>query len=490
MEILENDLTMVGIFGLKDPLRDGIRVAVEKCNRAGINVRMVTGDNIDTARAISVEAGILTEADLADTENQEYKCMEGAAFREAVGGKVEVKRETIEVKGEDDKVEYKEVNNVICTIENMHVFRKVDQHLKVMARSQPDDKFMLVDGLIKLNKTVAVTGDGTNDAPALNRSDVGFAMGITGTDVAKNACDIQLMNDDFCSILTAIRFGRNIYDNVRKFLQFQLTVNVVAMFIVFAGACLFSEPPLTSTQMLWVNLIMDTFAALALATEPPHESVLDRQPAHRGDAIVNAVMWRNIVGQSIYQIIVLLVLMFKGGDIFNIAYEQSDPFYPTGEQVAENPLRGWVEQEPTNKVLMYTIIFQAFVFMQLFNQINSRKLGERDYNVFADFFNNWLFIVITIITFAVQVVAVMYGDRYMRCVPLNLEQNLYCAAIGVFCIPYGLLLKFVPSAWFSWIKLEETEMEAEEEQGSIVAALKKSHTKNFSKKAGSLRSGT
>jgi len=262
------------------------------------------------------------------------------------------------------------------------------------------------------------------------------------------------------------------------------------MFIVFAGACLFSEPPLTSTQMLWVNLIMDTFAALALATEPPHETVLDRQPAHRSDAIVNQVMWRNIVGQSIYQIIVLLVLMFKGGDIFNVPFEQSDPFYPTGEQVAENPLRGWVEQEPTNKVLMYTIIFQAFVFMQLFNQINSRKLGERDYNVFADFFNNWLFIVITIITFAVQVVAVMYGDRYMRCVPLNLEQNLYCAAIGVFCIPYGLLLKFVPSDWFAWIKLEETEMEAEEEQGSIVAALKKSHTKNLSKKAGSLRSGT
>lgn len=158
----------------------------------------------------------------------------------------------------------------------MNVFRKVDTKLKVMARSQPDDKFMLVDGLIKVGKTVAVTGDGTNDAPALNRSDVGFAMGITGTDVAKNACDIQLMDDNFCSILTAVRFGRNIYDNIRKFLQFQLTVNVVAMFLVFAGACLFGEEPLTAVQLLWVNLIMDTFAALALATEPPSETVLDR----------------------------------------------------------------------------------------------------------------------------------------------------------------------------------------------------------------------
>ena len=330
-----------------------------------------------------------------------------------------------------------------------------------MARSQPDDKFLLVLGLIEEGRTVAVTGDGTNDAPALNRSDVGFAMGITGTEVAKNACDIQLMDDNFCSILTAVRYGRNIYDNVRKFLQFQLTVNVVAMFIVFAGACIFSEPPLTSTQMLWVNLIMDTFAALALATEPPHDSVLDRPPATKADMIVNPVMWRNIVGQSIFQIIVLLVMLFKGGELFNVDYKQSDPFYPTAEQIIDNPGRGWVEQEPTNKVLMYTIVFQTFVFMQLFNQLNSRKLGEKDYNIFADFFNNWMFIIITIITFAVQMVIVEYGGRYMRAYPLTWEQNAYCMAIGAFSLIVGLLLKLVPGDWFAWIKLEAREGEEE-----------------------------
>lgn len=203
----------------------------------------------------------------------------------------------------------------------MHVFKQIEKQLRVMARSQPDDKFLLVDGLIRIGRTVAVTGDGTNDAPALNRSDVGFAMGITGTDVAKNAADIQLTDDNFCSILVAVKYGRNIYDNVRKFLQFQLTVNVVAMFIVFAGACIFSEPPLTSTQMLWVNLIMDTFAALALATEPPHDSVMDRQPAKKSDLIVNSTMWRNILGQAIFQIVTLLSMLFLGGKMFGIDYK-------------------------------------------------------------------------------------------------------------------------------------------------------------------------
>ena len=332
LEKVEENLTMVGMFGLKDPLRPGIKEAVETCHRAGINVRMVTGDNIDTARAISLEAGIITQADLdADAEDAEYIAMTGKQFREAVNGRVYMKEVEKEVENEEGHKEKKSVKEVVCDINNMHVFRKVKSKLKVMARSQPDDKFMLVDGLIKEGQTVAVTGDGTNDAPALNRSDVGFAMGITGTDVAKSACDIQLTDDNFCSILTAVRYGRNIYDNIRKFLQFQLTVNVVAMFLVFAGACLFGEEPLTAVQLLWVNLIMDTFAALALATEPPNEKVLERLPAKKADAIVNEVMWRNILGQAVLQIIILLTLMYKNREIFGIVYEDDDPFYPTAE---------------------------------------------------------------------------------------------------------------------------------------------------------------
>lgn len=320
---------------------------------------MVTGDNIDTARAISLEAGIITQTDLDNEDAEEsYLCMEGKAFREAVQGKVRIEREDIEVENEKTgEMETKSKQKVVCDINNMKKFKDIEKQLRVMARSQPDDKFLLVDGLIRLGRTVAVTGDGTNDAPALNRSDVGFAMGITGTDVAKSACDIQLTDDNFCSILVAVKYGRNIYDNVRKFLQFQLTVNVVAMFIVFAGACIFSEPPLTSTQMLWVNLIMDTFAALALATEPPNDRLMDRLPEAKSDLIVNSIMWRNIIGQSIFQIITLLVLLFFGSSLFGIDYLQSDPFYPTQKDIDNNPGKGWVEFEATNKVLMYTLIF-------------------------------------------------------------------------------------------------------------------------------------
>jgi magnesium-transporting ATPase (P-type) len=228
-EVVEAGLNLVGIFALVDPLRPGIPESVDRCHQSGINVRMVTGDNIDTAIAISKEAHILSQDDLADNEDG-YVCMTGEKFRDMIGGEV--------ILGEEGKIE--------VVIKNQRAFRNITKKLKVLARSLPDDKFMLVHGLIEEGATVAVTGDGTNDAPALHRADVGFAMGIAGTDVAKNAADIVLTDDNFCSIEVAIKYGRNIFDNVRKFLQFQLTVNVAALIIVFTGSVIFDDPPLTS----------------------------------------------------------------------------------------------------------------------------------------------------------------------------------------------------------------------------------------------------
>ena len=226
----------------------------------------------------------------------------------------------------------------------MRKFREIERKLKVLARSQPDDKFMLVHGLIENGKVVAVTGDGTNDAPALHRSDVGFAMAITGTDVAKNAADIQLLDDNFCSILSAVKYGRSTFDNIRKFLQFQMTVNVVALFIVFSGSLIFDDAPLTSVQMLWVNLIMDTLAALSLATEPPNPGIVEgRLPEDRDAMIINGTMWRNILMHGVYQIGVLLTLLFKGSDLFGIQYSNSDPFYPNADWIAEHPDSGYTE---------------------------------------------------------------------------------------------------------------------------------------------------
>lgn len=201
-------------------------------------------------------------------------------------------------------------------------------------------------------------------------------MGITGTEVAINSADIKLLDDNFCSIETAVKFGRNIYDNVKKFLQFQLTVNVVAMFIVFSGSIVFEETPLNAVQMLWVNLIMDTLASLALATEPPADSIMKRQPSSKSDKIVDSVMWRNIMGQGLYQIITLMLILIWGRDWFSLPYDNSDPLYADQDWLDKNPAMALIYSvnEPTNKCHVYTIVFQAFVMMQIFNMINAKKL--------------------------------------------------------------------------------------------------------------------
>ena len=327
--------------------------------------------------------------------------------------------------------------------------------MRVMARSTPEDKFLLVGDLIEAGSTVAVTGDGTNDAPALMKADVGFAMGLVGTEVAKEAADIILLDDNFASVITAAKWGRNIFASVRKFLQFQLTVNVVAMFIAFLGGVVLGESPLTSVQMLWVNLIMDTFAALALATEPPDLELLKDKPYSKKDSIMTTVMWRNIIGQAAYQIVFLGLLLFFGPLLFDLP-----------RKAATEP---WT---PENGVL-YTMVFNTFVFMQCFNEVNARKIKAHEFNVFAGFFNNPLFIFIELVTVAVQVLLVSVGGRAFKCSPLTWGQHLICVGIGVLSLAVALLVKVLPKRVFAGIKVQEQQMAEHEARSSVTGKLRK-----------------
>uniref|UniRef100_A0A673HNB7 Calcium-transporting ATPase n=1 Tax=Sinocyclocheilus rhinocerous TaxID=307959 RepID=A0A673HNB7_9TELE len=399
-----SNLICITVVGIEDPVRPEVPEAIRKCQRAGITVRMVTGDNINTARAIAAKCGIIHPDD-------DFLCMEGKDFNRRI-------------RNEKGEIEQERID-------------KIWPKLRVLARSSPTDKHTLVKGIIdstivEQRQVVAVTGDGTNDGPALKKADVGFAMGIAGTDVAKEASDIILTDDNFSSIVKAVMWGRNVYDSISKFLQFQLTVNVVAVIVAFTGACITQDSPLKAVQMLWVNLIMDTFASLALATEPPTEALLLRKPYGRNNPLISRTMMKNILGHAVYQLIIIFTLLFVGEKIFDIDSGRNAPLHsPPSEH--------------------YTIIFNTFVLMQLFNEINARKIhGER--NVFDGIFSNPIFCSIVLGTFAIQIVIVQFGGKPFSCSPLNVEQWLWCLFVGMGELIWGQVIASVPTHQLKFLK--------------------------------------
>lgn len=371
----ETGMSLLGIVGIKDPCRPGVKEAVESCKKAGVQVKMITGDNMFTARAIALECGILDADDYLDDA-----MVDGATFRN-----------------------YSHEER-LSMVERIHV----------MARSSPFDKLLMVQYLKLQGHVVAVTGDGTNDGPALKEADIGLSMGIQGTEVAKECSDIVILDDNFSTVVTVLKWGRCVYNNIQKFIQFQLTVNIAALVINFIAALSSGDVPLTAVQLLWVNLIMDTLGALALATEQPTNDLLEKKPVDRDESLISKTMWRNLTFQALYQVTVLLVLQFRGGSIFHV-----------------------------NKQVKDTLIFNMFVLCQVFNEFNARQLERK--NIFKGITKNKLFLGIVGTTVVLQVIMVEFLKRFANTERLNAGQWAACIGVAAMSWPIGWIVKFIPT---------------------------------------------
>ncbi|NXB81789.1 AT2B4 ATPase, partial [Donacobius atricapilla] len=394
-EIL-SDLTCIAVVGIEDPVRPEVPDAILKCQRAGITVRMVTGDNINTARAIATKCGILLPG-------EDFLILEGKEFNRLI-------------RNEKGEVEQEQLD-------------KIWPKLRVLARSSPTDKHTLVKGIIDSTvgdqrQVVAVTGDGTNDGPALKKADVGFAMGIAGTDVAKEASDIILTDDNFTSIVKAVMWGRNVYDSISKFLQFQLTVNVVAVIVAFTGACI--------TQ---VSSPGRGFLLLGAHLEPlmVFTDIWVQRGWHRAEVPRS----RSPGAEQ------------REGAASHPPFPKS-PFPCSGEKFfdIDSGRNAPLHSPPTEH---YTIVFNTFVMMQLFNEINARKIhGER--NVFEAIYRNPIFCTVVLGTFAAQIIIVEFGGKPFSCSGLTLSQWFWCIFIGVGELLWGQLICTVPTSHLKFLK--------------------------------------
>jgi Ca2+-transporting ATPase len=358
----EEGLTFDGFVAIRDPIRPEVPEAIARCRSAGIEVKMITGDNAETARAIARDIGlldspnavVLTSAELADLSDDELKAKLPA--------------------------------------------------LRVVARAKPLDKYRLVRLLQEQGHVVAMTGDGTNDAPSLKKADVGLAMGVTGTEVAKEASKIVLLDDAFSTIVKAVHWGRALYENIQRFIAFQLTINLSALLIAFLGPFLGLKPPFTVLQLLWINVIMDTFAAIALCSEPPRAGLMKVPPKRRDESIVTRTMLGTIVATGLFFVVVMTALLL-GMEYAGWFAEGSGPNPPD-----------W-EFAPLN-VRQVTLFFTVYVFFQVWNQINCRSLTP-DVSGFRGLHKNPLFLLIASLTVVGQVVIVCFGGGIFDVEPLG-----------------------------------------------------------------------
>ena len=367
--VVDNDFTFLGIVAISDPIRSDVPEAMKRCFEAGINVKMVTGDTPGTAREIGRQIGLWTDK---DTDRNLITGVEFAALSD---------KEALD--------------------------RVLD--LKIMSRARPTDKQRLVQLLQQKGAVVAVTGDGTNDAPALNHAHVGLSMG-SGTSVAKEASDITLLDDSFSSITTAVMWGRSVYQNIQRFILFQLTINVAALVIVLLGSIFGSELPITVTQMLWVNLIMDTFAAGALASLPPSMEVMKHKPRNSNAFIVVPAMRRLIIGTAIAFVVILLGLLY-------VLSHYAGGIDATTPEGLKNPVG----------LRNLTIFFTTFVMLQFWNMFNAKTFGTND-SAFSKLGKSEGFLTVGLAIVVGQILVVHFGGSVFRTVPLSFMEWVWIIA--------------------------------------------------------------
>lgn len=455
-DVLEQDLELVAIFGLKDELRSSfeskdktVAEDIKFASKGKINVIMVSGDNLQTARHTAIEACIVSES----KAEEEFTCMTGETFRNEIGGIREVEQDNGSVKLE---------------VGDPRRFETIISKLKVLARAEPNDKIALVTGIQEKGFLVACTGEGLNDATALKKANVGFAMG-SGCELAKDQADMIILDDNFGSTMIAVNWGRNIYDNVKKFLQFQMTVNISCCTFVIVASLFYGRPVLTVLHLLWINLIMDTFAALALATEPPNAKNLKSKPIKASQMIMSEIMWRQILTQVIYQLVVLLIMLFLAPLMFGFPYMLFNPS---------------VQDKADGKVQMHdTIIFTTFIYLQLCNFFNCRKLGATEKNIFEGFFNNFIFLGLVFGLFVAQYALVQLGGSLfsVHALPLWIHASCFAFAFGSFLVCLGI--KYSPEELAKQYIPKTLIPESKAEKDPLQKQLEDMQKKNAAEKA-------